>query len=108
MNMELLSRKESRVAPLAQKLGPRNLINLLHFGQIIFNLLPPLRVQGNKFFCAISKRELQPWIETREGRHYLKKAGPKNSRYSLPARNTSSRSSSPRQSTESPALHRHP
>jgi SAM-dependent methyltransferase len=71
---ELLSRRESRVAPLAQKLGPRNLINLLHLGQAIFNLLPQLRSQGNKFFCAISKRELQPWIETREGRHYLKKS----------------------------------
>ena len=70
---ELLSRKESRVALLAQKLGPRNLINLLHLGQAILNLLPPLRAQGNKFFCAISKRELQPWIEMREGHYYLRK-----------------------------------
>jgi len=70
---ELLSRKESRVAPLAQKLGPKNLINLLHLGQAILNLLPPLRAQGNKFFCAIAKRELQPWIEMREGHCYLRK-----------------------------------
>ncbi len=70
---ELLSRKESHVPLLAQKLGPKNFINLLHFGQAILNLIPPLRRQGNKFFCAISKKELQPWIEMREGRYYLKK-----------------------------------
>ena len=70
---EILSRRESRVAQLALKLGPGNFINLLHFGQTILNLLPPLRAQGNKFFCAISKKELQPWIELREGDYYLKK-----------------------------------
>jgi len=70
---ELLSRKESRVALLAQKLGPRNLINFLHVGQAFLNLLPSPRAQGNKFFCAISKRELQPWIEMREGDYFLRK-----------------------------------
>lgn len=70
---EILNRRESRVAPLARKLGPGNLIKLLHLGQVVLNLLPPLRAQGNKFFCAISKKELQPWIEMREGDHYLKK-----------------------------------
>jgi hypothetical protein len=70
---ELLSRKETRVAVLAEKVGPRNFVRLLHLGQAVLNLAPPLRSQGNKFFCAISKRRLQPWIEMREGRCYLKK-----------------------------------
>ncbi len=70
---ELLARKESRVAALAEKLGPRNVVTLLHLSQTLLNLLPTLRSQGNKFFCAISKRELQPWIETRDGQYHLKK-----------------------------------
>ena len=70
---ELLARKQTLVSPLAAKLGPRNLLSLLYFGQRVLNLLPFLRSQGNKFFCAISKRELQPWIETREGQYLLKK-----------------------------------
>ena len=73
---ELLSRKESRVGMLAQKLGPKNLINILHFGQAILNLIPPLRAQGNKFFCAISKKDLQPWIEMRNGQYWSKKITP--------------------------------
>lgn len=71
---ELLGRKESRVAQIAQKLGPRNVINALHFGQAIMNSLPPLRKQGNKFLCAISKKDLQPWIEARDGQYYLRKS----------------------------------
>jgi SAM-dependent methyltransferase len=71
---ELLSRKESRVAWLAQTLGPSNLIDLPHLGQAVLNLFPPPRAQGNKFFCAISKGELQPWIEAGEGNYSLRKA----------------------------------
>jgi SAM-dependent methyltransferase len=70
---ELLRRKESRVAALAEKVGPRNLMRVLRLGQAVLNLAPPLRLQGNKFFCAISKRELQPWIEMRDGSCYLKR-----------------------------------
>lgn len=70
---ELLNRKETRVAELARKMGPRNFIALLHIGQKLLNLLPPVRMQGNKFFCAISKESLQPWIEQRDGGCYLKK-----------------------------------
>jgi hypothetical protein len=70
---ELLIRKESRVAKLAETLGPRNFIRLLHAAQVTLNVLPPLRAQGNKFFCAISKGELQPWIEARNGQFYLKR-----------------------------------
>jgi hypothetical protein len=70
---ELLRRKESRVAALAEKMGPQNLMRVLRSGQALFNLFSPVRLQGNKFFCAISKRGLQPWIEFRDGQCYLKK-----------------------------------
>jgi hypothetical protein len=70
---DLLSRRESRVASLAQKLGPRLLITLLHFAQTILNVLPLSRSQGNKIFCAISKGQLQPWIEIRDGQYCLKR-----------------------------------
>ncbi len=76
---ELVSRKETRVAQLAEKIGPRNLVSLLQLGRAVLNLLPPVRSQGNKFFCAISKRELQPWIEMRDGRCYLKKENERSS-----------------------------
>jgi hypothetical protein len=70
---DLINRKESRVAALAERVGPRNFVRLLHLAQTLLNLAPPLRSQGNKFFCAISKRELQPWIQMRDGHYYLKK-----------------------------------
>jgi hypothetical protein len=70
---ELLKRNETRVAQLAERIGPRNLMNFLHLGQAVLNLLPPVRSQGNKFFCAISKRELHPWIEVQDGHCHLKK-----------------------------------
>lgn len=70
---ELINRKESRVAALAEKVGSRNLVRLLHLAQAVLNLASPLRSQGNKFLCAISKRDLHPWIEVRDGRCYLKK-----------------------------------
>jgi len=76
---ELVNRKESRVAALAEKVGPRNFVRLLHLGQAVLNLAPPLRSQGNKLFCAISKRGLQPWIELRDGRCYLKKENARSS-----------------------------
>lgn len=70
---DLLFRTESRVASLAAKLGPRSFISLLHFAQAILNVLPLSRSQGNKIFCAISKGELQPWIEVRDGQYGLKR-----------------------------------
>lgn len=70
---DLLSRKESHVGRLAETLGPRNFIRLLHAAQAALNVLPPIRAQGNRFFCAISKGELQPWIEARNGQFYEKR-----------------------------------
>jgi SAM-dependent methyltransferase len=70
---DLLLRKESRVSSLAQRMGPRNLLSLLHLAQTVLNWLSLTRSPGNKFFCSISKRDLQPWIETRGGEYYLKR-----------------------------------
>jgi hypothetical protein len=69
----LLLRKESRVSTLAQSLGPGNMVKGLRFSQRVLNLLAPVRSQGNKFFCAISKGDLQPWIEAQGGHYRLKK-----------------------------------
>lgn len=69
----MLQRRESRVAALAQRLGPRTFIRLLRLGQSFLNVVTPLRAQGNKFFCAVTKRDLQPWIELRDGRFQMKR-----------------------------------
>lgn len=70
---DLLFRTESRVASLTKRLGPQFFIRLLQFAQAILNVLPLSRSQGNKIFCAISKGELQPWIESRDGQYGLKR-----------------------------------
>lgn len=70
---ELVVRTETRVAKLARNVGPTNLIRWLHFAQKFLNLFPPVRYQGNKFFCGISKENLQSWIETRDSQYFLKR-----------------------------------
>lgn len=70
---ELLARTETHVAKLARSLGPRNFVTFLRFTQKFLNLLPPIRSQGNRFCCAISKGDLQPWIELQDGQHRLRK-----------------------------------
>ncbi|MGB6483365.1 MAG: methyltransferase domain-containing protein [Candidatus Acidiferrales bacterium] len=70
---ELLVRTETRVAKLARKLGPARFIALLHSAQKFLNLFSPVRSQGNKFFCSISKATLHPWIELRDGQYVLRR-----------------------------------
>jgi SAM-dependent methyltransferase len=72
---DLLRRKGPRTAKLARTLGPGNFMRLLHTGQAALNVLPPLRAQGNRFFCAISKGDLQPWIEARNNGQFYEKRG---------------------------------
>jgi len=60
-------------AALAEKLGPRDFIALLHLGQTLLNLRPPFRSPGNKLFCIITKGEVQPCIEVRDCQYDLKK-----------------------------------
>lgn len=69
---DLLARKETRQAILARYLGPSNFLGLLRFSQVFLNLIPIVRSQGNKFFCAVTKGELHPWIERRDGEYRLK------------------------------------
>jgi hypothetical protein len=69
---DLLFRTESRVASLTKTIGPQTFIRLLHLAQSVLNVLPLSRAQGNKIFCAISKGDLQPWIENRDGNYGLK------------------------------------
>jgi SAM-dependent methyltransferase len=70
---DLLAREESRVAAIARLIGPSNFVKLLHAGQTVLNMLSSLRAQGNKFFCAVSKGDLHPWIETRDGHYGLRR-----------------------------------
>lgn len=70
---ELLARKESNIATLASKLGARNFIVLLRVVEVFLSTFPLLCSQGNKFFCAISKRNLQPWIDVREAQFCVKR-----------------------------------
>jgi hypothetical protein len=63
------------VAALAQAIGARNFIKILHLSQAALNVLLPLRAQGNKFFCAIEKQGLVPWVEFRGGSRALKRLG---------------------------------
>jgi SAM-dependent methyltransferase len=70
---DLLVRKETLVPKLAGLIGTRNFIAGLRLMQSILNVLPPLRSQGNKFFCAIQKDRLQPWIDIQDGQPVLKK-----------------------------------
>lgn len=72
---ELLSRRESRASHLARAIGALRFIRLLHFAQSILNVVPLSRSQGNKFFCAVSKDELHPWIELRKGHCSLREYG---------------------------------
>ncbi len=60
-------RKATRIGSITSVLGAGNFIALLRFAQLILNGIPPLRSQGNKFFCCIEKSaDLKPWM-VREG-----------------------------------------
>jgi hypothetical protein len=70
---ELLARKETKVSAWASRVGPQNFITLLRLAQLLLSITPGLRSQGNKFFCTISKQDLQPWIEVREDQYCMKR-----------------------------------
>jgi SAM-dependent methyltransferase len=60
---ELDRRKATRIGSVTSLVGAKNFIALLKVAQLLLNSLPPLRNQGNKFFCCIDKgMELQPWM----------------------------------------------
>jgi SAM-dependent methyltransferase len=56
-------RKETRIGRITSIMGASNFISLLRSAQFFLNLLPPVRSQGNKFFCCIEKSpNLKPWM----------------------------------------------
>jgi len=60
---DLELRKETRIGGITSVIGTGNFIALLRTAQFFLNLIPPLRNQGNKFFCYIEKSpNLKPWM----------------------------------------------
>jgi len=60
---ELSMRKETRIHAITSVMGAKTFIAVLRAFQIVFNLIPILRRQGNKFFCCIEKTgDLRPWL----------------------------------------------
>lgn len=60
---ELDRRKATRIGNITSAIGAGNFIALLRVAQLFMNGIPPLRGQGNKFFCCIDKGEhLKPWM----------------------------------------------
>jgi len=56
-------RKATRIGSITSAIGAGNFISLLRFAQLFLNWTPPLRSQGNKFFCCIEKSPgLKPWM----------------------------------------------
>jgi SAM-dependent methyltransferase len=56
-------RSQTRLGAITSVVGAGNFISMLRFSQFVMNSIPPLRSQGNKFFCCIDKgTELKPWM----------------------------------------------
>lgn len=64
VNAEHLSkRKETNIHWITSLIGAEVFIASLRILQTVFNRIPVLRGQGNKFFCCIEKSaDLQPWL----------------------------------------------
>jgi SAM-dependent methyltransferase len=67
---DLAYRSQTRISMITRLIGPRNFIRCLHLAQTVFNRLPVIRGQGNKFLCCVEKKNiLQPWLtKDEEGR----------------------------------------
>lgn len=60
---DLACRKQTKIELVTRVIGVRNFIRLLKVAQTVFNWVPILSRQGNKFFCCIEKSdELRPWL----------------------------------------------
>ena len=59
----LSMRKETNIHWITSLIGSEVFLASLRILQSVFNLIPVLRGQGNKFFCCIEKStDLQPWL----------------------------------------------
>jgi SAM-dependent methyltransferase len=62
-DQELSRRTETRISAITSVLGAKRFLAALRATQIVLNLIPVVRRQGNKFFCCIEKSgELRPWL----------------------------------------------
>ncbi len=60
---ELSMRKETRIHAITSVMGAKTFLAVLRAFQVVFNGIPILRRQGNKFFCCIEKTGgLRPWL----------------------------------------------
>jgi len=60
-------RKETRIRALTSVFGATTLLAVLRILQVLLNLVPGLRRQGNKFFCCVEKTgQLRPWLTAGE------------------------------------------
>jgi SAM-dependent methyltransferase len=60
---DLACRKQTKIGLITGVIGARNFIRLLKVAQAVFNWVPMLSRQGNKFFCCIVKsNQLRPWL----------------------------------------------
>ena len=60
---QLSMRKETRIHAITSVTGAKTFLAVLRAFQIVFNGIPILRRQGNKFFCCIEKTgDLRPWL----------------------------------------------
>ncbi len=66
---DLELRKDTNLGLLVRCLGgPKNYIRMQRVAGWLLNLLPPIRKQGNKFFCCIERtHELRPWLKRENG-----------------------------------------
>jgi hypothetical protein len=63
---ELDRRKATRIGNITSAIGAGNFVALLQVAQLFLNGIPPLRGQGNKFFCCIDKGDIlsRGWLVT--------------------------------------------
>lgn len=60
---ELSRRTETRISAITSFIGAKRFLAGLRITQVVLNLIPMVRKQGNKFFCCIEKSgDLRQWL----------------------------------------------
>ena len=60
---DLSRRTETRISAITSVIGAKRFLAVLRATQVVLNLIPVVRSQGNKFFCCIEKSgRLRPWL----------------------------------------------
>jgi SAM-dependent methyltransferase len=73
---DLSLRKQTRLGLLAACVGGmQNLVRLLRMAPRVLNAVPPVRKQGNKFFCCLERRhQLREWLLSQDGKIVFNRA----------------------------------